>query len=564
MDRPRSRPLSPVYEEEGNGEEKERKVRGGPRNEPKEGEIEEISSFPESDTESDGEDALPIEVDVHGVKAKVYLNCAEADIIPARYLEKADRLHILKRVPWIFRAAKDGRTVNINKWSKVDIRYRGVFKTLKKVPPFEAGLFDVYTLTSVPTSTLAPVPGEGAGAGCKGTGAGSGHGRFRSGSGSSSRSSRFDFEEAVKAQGQVVYALLDEVFNMLKITREADDHRVVFFLRPRLLTCQPEYWVGYRAKHRDTPLTAGSVSLDFEPSRGTPRAVMPVVTTAERNQPLKQALEGEIKLLLAQLLVHIHRLSPPGDKIPDQEAFLIAMHGSKLHILRGIFPGQKTSKLWCGRHIPGNRFDGDAWSTSTPNLFSRMSMSSSSSSSSSTIDEDRDRAHEPKFYSKTNLERFMEQVEWSQLSDPSNEAHPRAFQVLGSREYDLWLKWEFAGALRMLSGLAMYLMSGQARCGVLQDVFERYPYDEGFETESDDGSEGKENVMREQREVEEEEGRARVSEREAMRSLVRDKIGGFAEGLKQPWWDWDWDDKDKSEKKKGGCGKDEELIMGGP
>lgn len=118
----------------------------------------------------------------------------------------------MKRTPWIFRAAKDGREVSISKWSKVDLRYRGVFKTLKNVPSFKHGLFD--------------------------GGSGSGSGRGRSNSNLSSKSpkskpgsSRVHFEKAVKAQGQVVYALLDEVLNMLRIRREAEDHREYFYLR---------------------------------------------------------------------------------------------------------------------------------------------------------------------------------------------------------------------------------------------------------------------------------------------------------------------------------------------
>ncbi|KAL4793834.1 hypothetical protein BDV19DRAFT_365931 [Aspergillus venezuelensis] len=339
------------------------------------------------------------------------------------------------------------------------------------------------------------------------------------------------------------------------------------YSRPRLLTSQPEYWTGYRMKHRDTPLTAGSVSLDFEPSRGIPRAVMPVASTNERNAPLKATLQGEFKLLLAQLLVNIHKLSPPGDKIPDQEAFLISIHGSRLHILRGIFPGQKTSKLWCGRHNPGNHLDDNQ---STHALFARMGCSDNNSEGNGNGNGNGTRTP-TRFYTKTNLSRFIEQIEWNQLSDPSNEVHPRSFQVLGSREYDLWNKWEFHAAVKMLSGLMLYLMSGQARCGVLQDVFERYPYDEGWEVDSEEDSKdngngdgkGKEG---ENKEIEKEDGEsvnfrveelkrkaedmARVSERESKAgssssssSSVRGKIEGLAGGLnlRQPWWDWVWD-----------------------
>lgn len=50
--------------------------------------------------------------------------------------------------------------------------------------------------------------------------------------------------------------------------------------RPRLVSCKPEYWTGYRAKHRDSPYIAGSLSLDYEPYRGMPHVVVPVVTVS--------------------------------------------------------------------------------------------------------------------------------------------------------------------------------------------------------------------------------------------------------------------------------------------
>ncbi|KAL4803965.1 hypothetical protein BDV18DRAFT_162376 [Aspergillus unguis] len=540
MDRPRSRPLSPVPEEEVKDEESENGNEGkGEGNENGNGKATaiadkvdtdrgpELASEPESASDDDA-DSQPLEIEVHGLKAKVYLNCADVDMIPVRYLEKAGRMPILKRTPWIFRAVKDGRDVNMNKWSKVDIRFRGVFKTLKKVPAFKYGLFDGPASEAALTSE---------------------NGRKRSGSGSGSAWKKIDFEEAVKAQGQVVYALLDEVLNMLKIRREAEDNRECFFLIPRLISVQPEYWTGYRVKHHDTPTTAGSVSLDYEPYRGTPRAVIPVSATSERHQSIKETLTGEFKLLLAQLLVNVHTLRPPGDKFPDQEAFLISLHGSRLHILRGIFPGQKTSRLWCGRHNPSTS---DVEAQSTHSLVTKTD----------------------RFYTKMNLEKIMEQVEWNQLSNPANEVHPRSFQILSSREYDLWMKWEFAAAIKMLSGLFMYLMSGQARCGVLQEVFEMYPYDEGLEPDSEDEyDDATEKVAKEQREIEEEEKRLKesekkkrneekekIQEREAMRSSVKDRIGGLAEGFRQPWWDWVWEDKSKE----GIAKDDDEIILGSP
>ncbi|KAJ0422597.1 hypothetical protein BJY00DRAFT_310968 [Aspergillus carlsbadensis] len=551
------RPLSTVLEENENEDENEAHRdmggnghghKGNEMGKGKKREDVNTNASIDNEYEDDGE-ALPIEIDVHGLKAKVYLNCADVDIVPARYLEKADRSPLLKRTPWIFRTARNGRTVNLSKWSKVDIRYRGVFKTLRKVPQFTKGLFEDDTigeLSNMPSSSSSPL-----------------------------KKNKFDFEEAAKAQGQVIYALLDEIVVALKIRREAGGLKEYFFLRPRFLNCQPEYWTGYRIKHRDSPFTAGSLSLDCEPERGIARAVVLALTTQSRRQPLTQALEGSFKLLLAQLLVHIHRLSPPGDKLPDQETFLITLHGSRLHILRGVFPGQKTSRLWCGRHNPPptttTPMTPASTSTLTPNHHN-------GNANNGTDHEDGLTNVTSRFYTKLNLQRFMEQIEWSQLSNPENEASPRGFQILASREYDLWQKDEFFAAVRLLAALVMYLLSGTARCGILQDVFARWPYDEGDE-EADDVGDGRrrggllgrmeeeeeqrvieeqEKLLRDEERRKAEEDKKRVREREAMRKSGRDRIAGIGAGggFRQPWWDWVWEDKTNE-----GCAKDDDSDV---
>lgn len=102
MDRPRSRPLSPVPEEEID-ERDENGVEGEGQGEVS-GKKEQIELQPDSQSDATSEfdpasasdyasdeEALPIELEIHGLKAKVYLNCADVDIVPARYLEKADR-----------------------------------------------------------------------------------------------------------------------------------------------------------------------------------------------------------------------------------------------------------------------------------------------------------------------------------------------------------------------------------------------------------------------------------------------------------------------------------------
>ena len=88
---------------------------------------------------------------------------------------------------WLFRGREDAHGVNLNRWSTVDTRFRGVYKTLKKVPAqFAGGIYE-----------------DGS------------HEQLSS----SSSSSRINFTNAAKAQGQIVYALLHEILDMMRIGR---------------------------------------------------------------------------------------------------------------------------------------------------------------------------------------------------------------------------------------------------------------------------------------------------------------------------------------------------------
>ncbi|PLB50587.1 hypothetical protein P170DRAFT_492471 [Aspergillus steynii IBT 23096] len=388
--------------------------------------------------------APPVDIEVHGLKAKVLLNRPQEDIIPAKYLQKADQS-------------------------------------------------------------------------CCGR--------------------KFIFEDAARAQGKVLYALLDEILTLLDINREMDDHRSYFFLRPRLLNCHMEYWTGYRQKHQDAPLTAGMVCIDSRPSFSSNKSVLPISTTTKPKQSLESALEGKFKLLLTHLLLHIHRLHPPGDKFPDQEVFLIGLHGSRLHILRAIFPGYKTSRIWSGRHNPSSNTESERSFTQNPN---------------------------ERFYSRQNVERVVQQVEWHKLSKADGERNFRAFRVLGSQEYNLWINSEFRAAVRLIVGLTMYLMSGNARCGVLQHVFQRFPYDEVNKSDSA-RAKGEYKFAKEQEDVvvvvkkdeelgemekqklEKDQERART--RDTMLFSSNDQIQAF-EGIHQSWWDWVWEDENGE-----GCAK---------
>ncbi|KAF9892232.1 hypothetical protein FE257_002009 [Aspergillus nanangensis] len=450
-----------------------------------------------------------MEIEVHGLKAKFLFNQHEENLIPAFYLRKAARS--LQRTAWIFRGIKDPRHANLDRWSKVDIRFRGVFKTLQKTPKFNKGLYEGDLETDL----------EG-------------------------------FGDAARAQGKVVYALLEDISQALDIRREANDERYYFHLRPRLFNMQLEYWTGHYERHKDTPYTAGVVCLEFKPGQHLMRAIVPISTTTDHSSSLESSLAGKFKLLLSQFLLNIHRLHPPGDKFPDQEVFLIGLHGSRLHVFRGIFPGHKTSRLWSGRHNPASSEESDASSVKEP---------------AKPADQDR-------FYTKHNIERFLQHVEWQRLSTCDNEPGERVFRVLGSQEYDLWCPEGFGGALRILVALVMYLMSGRARCGILQDVFEKFPYDEEDEPESEEEEkDGKAKLAREEEEVVEqermleeearlkrEEDRERCWAREAMRGSAGDRIGGFR-NFRKPWWDWVWEDKNDE-----GQAKDDAdgILKGGP
>lgn len=94
--------------------------------------------------------------------------------------------------PWIFRnPVQDFRRVNLKAWCKTDTRYRGVFKTLRRVPKFETGLWDGGTEDC--QEELA--------------------------------------ERGSGAQAQVVYALLSEIEDMMDLKKLMADGQRVFFLK---------------------------------------------------------------------------------------------------------------------------------------------------------------------------------------------------------------------------------------------------------------------------------------------------------------------------------------------
>jgi hypothetical protein len=80
--------------------------------------------------------------------------------------------------------------------------------------------------------------------------------------------SKLKFDETVKLQGQVVYALLQSIR-----------------FRTRLLNCQLEYWIGYSERYKDGPLTAGLVGLDHHPDKKVCPTVLPVSAASYPKSP---------------------------------------------------------------------------------------------------------------------------------------------------------------------------------------------------------------------------------------------------------------------------------------
>ncbi|CAL5869439.1 uncharacterized protein PFLUO_LOCUS3668 [Penicillium psychrofluorescens] len=507
----------------------------------------------------------PYGLEVHNLTAKIFLDRPLKDLVPVRYLRMADRFSTVQRKAWIFRTGTDdARTVDLEEWSIVDIRYRGVFKTLAKVPCFDKGLWDGGSeLCQVELDAKKP-----------------------------------------RAQAQVIYALMNEIGEMLGIKRSMSDGKGHFYLRPRLLSTQMEYWTGYREKHKDGPFAEGFLSLDFEGERYRSLPILPVSVTMEE-ESLLSCLQGKFKLMLGQLLLHVRPLQPPGDKLPDQEIFLLGLHGSKLHIMRAFFPGQKTSSLWCRRELPApvptlpltaSSPSSPATPTSsaahveyftpnsTPAAISEEDEEEEQQPHQEEAEDEQEREHErgrtrhrsnsTRFYAPQNIERLQAQLAQTTLSRLDNEPNLRTFRALATREYDLWQSADFAAAVQALVALHLYLLSGQARCGALMDTFRRHPFpspggatptheeeEEENDEENETDAEAEERVQHdlemevlrlselEERLKREEMDRKREDEeaarlREAMRWSDGDRISSL-QGSRQPWWDFVWRDREE-------------------
>lgn len=91
----------------------------------------------------------------------------------------------------------------------------------------------------------------------------------------------------------------------------------------------------------------------------------------------------------------------------------------------------------------------------------------------------------PWFYEKENVDPLIAPAKLPNPKPDSydsktpcgdSEENVRTFRIVATREYDLWRASDFHDAVRVLAALQLYLMSGKAKCGFLQKMFEQLPH----------------------------------------------------------------------------------------
>ncbi|KAI2821084.1 hypothetical protein CBS63078_3726 [Aspergillus niger] len=367
-----------------------------------------------------------VDIEVHGMKAKFYLSRPDEDIVPLRYLKKADTDKIVHRAVWIFSKAKDGRQVNQDKWPTLETVFFDVFHNLKNSPQWDKALFDD---DKGSTATCPP---------------------------------NTDFRLARFNQDNVLHALISELFFNVDVMHPTSKPMLWFHLHPKVMGETLEYWTGYKEKRHDGPCSSGRIVVEYYPDAMFARTVLPVATTLTDNQPLDKALCQNFQLHLGQLLTNLHHLHINKYCLPDQEVFLINLHGSRLHVQRAVFPSPKISRIYCKKYKPADP-------KSELHTFRAGDTT--------------------RRYTEQDLEYDIDQLDWLHtLREDNNEAPDEedkpVIRVLASQEYDLWTRSGWHAALKLLAGLNRYLMGGRAKCGVMQNMFEKFPIAESPPKES--------------------------------------------------------------------------------
>lgn len=179
-----------------------------------------------------------------------------------------------------------------------------------------------------------------------------------------------------------------------------------------------------------------------------------VKQTHEQKSP-ELAAADEIKLMLGELFGNVYYGGYPyADKIPDQETYLIHLHGSKLHVLRAWFPGIKSSAVYCGKtELPPRPF--------TPYIPTVAKLPEDAN------DEEKYRHRLAQDEYKLEIEQAAEQYRVELGGEPDL----KTFRVFASREFDLWNFGDFKEATIHVASVLLHLMAGHSRMGILQRQF---------------------------------------------------------------------------------------------
>ncbi|GKZ83913.1 hypothetical protein AnigIFM56816_009229 [Aspergillus niger] len=329
-----------------------------------------------------------VDIEVHGMKAKFYLSRPDEDIVPLRYLKKADTDKIVHRAVWIFSKAKDGRQVNQDKWPTLETVFFDVFHNLKNSPQWDKALFDD---DKGSTATCPP---------------------------------NSDFRLARFNQDNVLHALISELFFNVDVMHPTSKPMLWFHLHPKVMGETLEYWTGYKEKRHDGPCSSGRIVVEYYPDAMFARTVLPVATTKKSSSSTSTEADFTSNGPFSQVL------RSPGS---TAKKYKPADPKSELHTFRA---GDTTRR-----------------------------------------------------YTEQDLKYDIDQLDWLHtLREDNNEAPDEedkpVIRVLASQEYDLWTKSGWHAALKLLAGLNRYLMGGRAKCGVMQNMFEKFPIAESPPKES--------------------------------------------------------------------------------
>ncbi|KAJ5622162.1 hypothetical protein N7528_005394 [Penicillium herquei] len=281
--------------------------------------------FPASDTSPPREKGeRPIKCDVDNLKFKVFFDQPGDKLIPVKYLKAIARAAPLNRQPWIFRRDKFCYDDVVEpKRSVRDIRYKVVFRALKRNLSFRKGVFH----RSVEENN--PIDGR------------------------------------ITAQTGIIQRLSKEADGLLSVHRSSSNLKCVLRLDPTLASdFKHKFFVrkGVKPGWMHGPWVAGYLMLERSlcPDHdGLPAdhrcpghinvPLVPIDVTKERRLETSAAVQKRFhkkcKVLLGSVMLNLRPFSARHQEQPTQEAFLIGIHGSKLHVMRCQFSGETVSEV---------------------------------------------------------------------------------------------------------------------------------------------------------------------------------------------------------------------------